>query len=81
MEFFTQNSITRNVVVVIEKTMLIKRVPEIVCHPILLSWGHQAYSDRTFLLRVLSEVALYFRPKCKMDIILKIFWIGKYLIF
>ena len=73
------NSITRNVVLdAIEKSILIKRVPATVCHPMPLSWDHQAYSDRTHLLCITSPAALYFRPKCKIDIILNIFWIGKY---
>ena len=59
--------------------MLIKRVPEIVCHPMLLSLGHQAYSDRTDLLCITSPVALYFRPNCERNIILKIFMIANYL--
>ena len=52
--------------------MLIKRVPEIVCHPMLLSLGHPAYSDRTDLLYITSPVALYFRPNCEIDMTLKI---------
>ena len=62
------------------KSILIKRIPATVCHPMLLSWDRQAYSDRIHLLSITSPAALYFRPKCKMDIILNIFRIGKYFI-